>query len=119
MSQAYRKRAGGLFHRPGLLLAPGGGLVFLLWNAFTAWLNWHEMLLGLAATAWTMSFFAGVLRTAKLHVDIEAKNLGHCWRLPGSILRDGWLITVVLLRSVRGRACRILLSRMRLQEQPA
>lgn len=102
MSTPRAKHAGGLFDRPGRLLAGAAILVLFSWYAFTASANWHELLVGAIATVITVLFFANVLHTERLNLNLRARDLALCWRLPSAILKDCWIITVVLVKDLLG-----------------
>jgi multisubunit Na+/H+ antiporter MnhE subunit len=102
LSKSRAQRAGGLFDRPGRLLTGAAILVYFLWYAFTASTKPHELLVGLGAVALTVLFFANVLRTEKLNVTFQASDLALCWHLPADILKDCWVLTVVLAKDLLG-----------------
>lgn len=91
-----------MFDRPGRLITGAACAVFFLWWAFTASHKLHEMLVGLIATALTAAFFANVLRTETLNLELRARDLAQCWRLPKEILHDCWVLTVVLWKDLFG-----------------
>lgn len=91
-----------MFDRPGRLLTGAASSVLLLWIVFTAGLKLQEMIIGVVSTGLTVAFFANLLRTEKLSIDLHARDLGQAWRLPGLILKDCWIVTVVLFRDLFG-----------------
>ncbi|HLI76310.1 MAG TPA: hypothetical protein VKV02_05135 [Acidobacteriaceae bacterium] len=102
MSKARAQHAGGMFDRPGRLLTGAAIVVLLLWRIFTDTPSWHELAVGIAATALTVLFFANVLRTETLNLKLRARDILQLWHLPGEILADCWLVTVVLFRDLFG-----------------
>lgn len=103
MSKARTQRAGGMFDHPVALLSVAALTILVAWVAFTATLRWHEVLVGLFATACTTAFFANVLRTETLRLEPRLRDLAQVWRLPGDIVKDSWLVTVVLFKDLFGR----------------
>ena len=103
MSKARAQHAGGMFDRPGRLLTGAAVGVLFLWRLFTDSPSWHELAVGVAASALTVLFFANVLRTETLNLEVRARDLAQCWRLPGDILKDCWIVTVVLCRDLVGK----------------
>lgn len=102
MSKARAQHAGGMFDRPGQLLSGAAVLVYFFWYAFTASGKPHELLVGVGATALTVWFFANVLRTETLNVELRLRDLAQCWRLPKEIVHDCWVITAVLFKDLFG-----------------
>lgn len=102
MSKRKRQYAGGLFDRPGRLLAGSAVLVYILWNLFTFSTSWQERLVGAVATAATILFLTSVLRTAELKLDFRLRDIALFWRLPWDILKDCWVVTVVLAKDLAG-----------------
>ena len=103
MGKRRRKHAGGLFDRPEGLIAGAAVAVFFLWYAFTASTKPHEMIVGAAATVLAVLFFANVLRTATLNLDLHARDLVQLWRIPWYILSGCWEITWILLKDLAGK----------------
>lgn len=103
MSKARAQHAGGLFDRPGRLLTGAAVGVLALWRIFTDSFSWHELAVGVVATTLTVLFFAKMLRTETLNLELRGRDLALCWRLPAEILKDSWVVTVVLFKDLLGR----------------
>ena len=100
MSKARGQHAGGMFDRPGQLLAGAAIVVLLLWRIFTDTPSWHELAMGVVSTALTVLFFANVLRTETLNLELRLKDVALVWHLPWEILKDCWIVTVVLFKDL-------------------
>lgn len=103
MSKARGQHGGGMFDRPGRLIAGVTLAVAFLWVTFTATLKAHELILGLLSTAITMLFFWNVLRTETMSIDLHLRDLLLARQLPGTIVKDCWLVTVVLFKDLFGK----------------
>jgi multisubunit Na+/H+ antiporter MnhE subunit len=91
-----------MFDRPATLLTSTAVVVLLAWVTFTASPKLHELLVGVVATAVTTAFFANVLRTETLRLQPRFRDFAQIWRLPGDILKDSWLVIVVLFKDLAG-----------------
>lgn len=76
--------------------------LFALWFLLTGNASRSELILGLASTAGTATVLWSVLATQKLRMKLLLGDLALCWRLPGEILTDCWLVTVVLAKDLLG-----------------
>lgn len=103
MSKHRAQHAGGLFDRPGRLLTGAAILVYFLWYVFTASTKSHELLVGVVSAGLTVLFFANVLRTETLNLDLEVRDLVQLWRIPWYILSGCWEITWLLLKDLAGK----------------
>ena len=103
MSKARGQHAGGMFDRPGRLLTGAAVIVSLSWLAFTAGMKAHELLLGLIPATLTVLFFANVLRTETLNLNLTWRDLAQARSIPWAILSGSWLITVVLFKDLAGK----------------
>ncbi len=102
MSKARAQHAGGLFDRPGRLLTGAAVVVLALWRMFTDSPSWHELAVGVIATTLTVLLFANMLRTETFNLELRARDLALCWRLPAEILKDCWVVTMVLFKDLFG-----------------
>ncbi len=103
MSKARGQHAGGMFDRPGRLLTVAAIAVLALWRMFTDSPSWHELAVGIVATALTVLFFANVLRTETLNLELRGRDLLQLWRIPWYILSGCWEITWLLLKDLAGK----------------
>ena len=92
-----------MFDRPGQLLTSAAVISILCWVTFTASLKWHELLVGLAASALTVLFFANLLRTETLNIELRGRDLIQLWRIPWYVLSGCWEITWLLLNDLAGK----------------
>lgn len=102
MSHSRKPRAGGMLDHPARLLTGAAVAVLLLWRIFTDSPSWHELVVGIVASALTVLFFASFLRSERLSIQLRARDLALAWHLPAAILRDCWIITVVLFKDLFG-----------------
>ena len=91
-----------MFDRPGRLLA-GASVAVFLWRVFTDSPSWHELAVGFVATTLTVLFFANMLRTETLNLELRARDLAQLWRIPWYILSGCWEITWLLLKDLAGK----------------
>jgi multisubunit Na+/H+ antiporter MnhE subunit len=103
VSKKRAQRAGGMFDHPGRLLTGTTVIVALLWAGFTAGFKLHEMLVGLLATGLTVLFFANLLRTETLNLELRGRDLLCVAHVPASILKDCWIALVVLFEDLVGK----------------
>lgn len=73
------------------------------WIACVSTLRPHEILIGAAAVVFATLFSLSVIRTLPLHFTPTPANLAQIWRVPGSVLVDTWVVTLVLAHDLMGR----------------
>ncbi len=103
MSKTRAKHAGGMFDRSGRLLTGAALVVLSLWRIFTDSPNWHELAVGVIATGLTVWFFANILRTETLNLELRGRDLIQLWRIPWYIVSGCWEITSLLLKDLAGK----------------
>ena len=80
------------------LLAP------VLWVAFVATFNPHELLVGVAVCAATVLFSVIVGRSSEVQVELRPRDLAQAWRIPWYIVSGVTEITLVLFKDLLGIA---------------
>ena len=103
MSQVRKTKAERTPSPPGALLAGVTLAIFLFWIGFTATVKSHELLLGGCTTALTLALFFNIIRTESLRFRLRLRDLLVIWRVPGAVLRDCWILIVVLFNDLTGR----------------
>lgn len=103
MSKSRVGQSTGLWSRPVPLLSVAALVILLLWIGFTATWKPHELLVGLGATAVTLALFANLLRNQMLQFSFHPRDVLLIWQLPGAILKDCWILLVVLFKDLTGK----------------
>lgn len=70
------------------------------WILLVAGTRAHEMIVGLGVVLASCFFLAGVNKMSTLELDFHVSDLVQGWRIPGSVIRDCYTITAVLLRDL-------------------
>ena len=73
---------------------------FALWVSFVATTNPHELAVGLMTCAATVLFTLLVCRSSGSHLELRARDLAQCWRIPWYIVSGVAEITIVLLKDL-------------------
>jgi hypothetical protein len=91
--------------KPSFVLA---GLVLIsaaaFWILFVGGTRRDEMLVGICVVLLTAAFVYQVWRTETLRVEFHVRDVIQGWRVPGYVVRDTYVILVVLLRDLFGTA---------------
>ncbi|HVT99819.1 MAG TPA: hypothetical protein VHE33_20135 [Acidobacteriaceae bacterium] len=74
----------------------------VFWVACVSTVRPHEMLVGAAAVAFSAIFSISVIRTLPLHFRPSPKMLAEAWRIPGYVVLDCIVVTMVLARDLMG-----------------
>ena len=102
MSRAKREHAGGLFDKPVHLLSFTAALLAIGWIVFVGSVHLHEMILGAVIVAMCTAFCGQIFSSATLPLDLRWRDLAQIWRVPGAVIKDFGVLTVVLLRDLFG-----------------
>ncbi len=86
----------------GFAVTASAGALFLLWLLLTGSGKASELILGVVTTLCAAVVLASLLNTRKLVVHLQLRDLALCWRVPGDILRDCYLVTKVLCKDLAG-----------------
>jgi len=78
--------------------------VIASWILFVGGTRRDEMLVGLGILFLTAAFVYQVWRIETLHIAFHMSDVIQGWRVPGYVLRDTCVITLVLLRDLIGAA---------------
>ena len=78
----------------------------------------HELLLGACAAGLTLALYFNILRTEMLQFRLRIRDLLLIRQVPAAVLKDCWVLIVVLAKDVTGRErAGLFLSRMWLPHQ--
>jgi len=72
------------------------------WILLVAGVKRDEMIVGALSVVAAALFLQLVYRTEHQKLDIRLRDLASCWRIPGYIIGDTWVVTVVLLKDLLG-----------------
>lgn len=72
----------------------------LLWIVFVSSSAIHEMMLGVVTSVATVIFSVLVARESRIDVDLRARDLAQCWRIPWYVLSGVFEITLVLIKDL-------------------
>lgn len=103
MSDERTTQIGRKLNHPVALLSGVGCAVLLLWISFTASGDLHELLLGACAAALTLALFLNLIRTESLDYRLHLRDLALVGQVPKAILKDCWILTVVLFKDLAGK----------------
>ena len=86
--------------RNALLLAFGVAASFALWVLFVAGVHIDEMIVGVFATLATVIFCMFLWSSRQRHLNLRARDLAECWRIPWYLVCDAGVIVWVLFKDV-------------------
>ncbi|HEX5285129.1 MAG TPA: hypothetical protein VFW30_13485 [Bryocella sp.] len=72
------------------------------WILLVAGVKRDEMIVGALSVLASALFLQFVYRAEQQKLDIRLKDLATAWRLPGYIVRDTWVVTLVLMKDLLG-----------------
>lgn len=76
------------------------GLMAGEWTLMVGSTRGQEMLVGAASLLASFLFLGLVQSKSKVDVDFQLADVALAWRIPWNVLKDSWLIVVVLLRDL-------------------
>ena len=103
MSKRHTRRTNGNQSHTGVLSAGVALVGLFVWSTLTASASLHELLLGACAMTFTLALLLKLLRTEVLQFRFHLRDLLLIRQLPTAILKDCWILTVVLCRDLAGK----------------
>ena len=65
--------------------------------------KWHEMLVGAVCVGLACWFIAHALQAGHERLDLRWRDVLTVWRVPGLMVHDAWIVTVVLFKDLLHR----------------